>query len=92
MENKDLIEAVRDKIEERDGLQRTTRFLWVRGHNGDIGNVAADRLAVNGALRAQGVDIEAAGTSEAVTDEAENAEIAAAYQAMIQAMGDDDGQ
>ncbi|GES60412.1 ribonuclease H [Aspergillus terreus] len=51
VENKDLIEAILSKIEEREELKVKTLFQWVKGHNDDPGNVAADRLAVNGAQR-----------------------------------------
>jgi ribonuclease HI len=50
VENKDLIEAVLLKIEERETLKVKTLFEWVKGHNNDPGNTAADKLAVEGAL------------------------------------------
>lgn len=49
VENKDLIESILEKIEEREGLRVKTLFEWVKGHNHDAGNEEADRLAVNGA-------------------------------------------
>lgn len=49
MENKDLVEAILSKIEERTELRVKTLFEWVKGHATDPGNQAADRLAVNGA-------------------------------------------
>ena len=49
VENKDLIESILVKIEERNHLRVQTLFQWVKGHNRDPGNEEADRLAVNGA-------------------------------------------
>jgi ribonuclease HI len=51
VENKDLIESILVKIEERESLKVKTLFEWVKGHNRDPGNEAADRLAVKGAVR-----------------------------------------
>ncbi|KAJ5443743.1 uncharacterized protein N7458_007615 [Penicillium daleae] len=49
VENRDLIESILVKIEERNELKVKTLFQWIKGHNRDPGNEAADRLAVNGA-------------------------------------------
>lgn len=51
VENKDLIESILLKIEERNELKVKTFFEWVKGHNKDHGNEEADRLAVNGARK-----------------------------------------
>lgn len=52
-ENQDLIKAVRALIDERDGNGNETKFTWIKGHNDDPGNTAADKLAVAGAHDAQ---------------------------------------
>lgn len=49
VENKDLIQSILTKIEERTASNVKTLFEWVRGHNKNPGNEAADRLAVQGA-------------------------------------------
>lgn len=49
VKNRDLVEAVRAKIKERDAKKAQTLFTWVKGHASDPGNVAADHLAVQGA-------------------------------------------
>lgn len=54
VENRDLIEPIRAKIDERDLLKVQTLFEWVKGHNDDPGNTAADKLAVKGALSGNG--------------------------------------
>lgn len=63
VENKDLIEKIVLEIEERDqiaGLEsrdprghNMVKFQWVKGHKDDEGNIAADRLAVQGAQDAR---------------------------------------
>lgn len=49
VENKDLIQSILAKMEERTLLKVQTLFEWVKGHSKDEGNEAADRLAVRGA-------------------------------------------
>jgi ribonuclease HI len=63
VENRDLIQDVRGRMEEREGLGKGTYFCWVKGHNGDRGNVEADRLAVEGARQGKGI------TAEVVAEE-----------------------
>ncbi|KAJ5888826.1 hypothetical protein N7495_008867 [Penicillium taxi] len=49
VENRDLVESILVKIEERNELKVKTLFQWIKGHSSDPGNEAADRLAVSGA-------------------------------------------
>lgn len=49
VKNQDIIRAVLAKIEERTKAGGNTYFQWVKGHDTNIGNIAADRLAVRGA-------------------------------------------
>lgn len=49
VKNADLVRAIRAAIDERDAFGATTQFVWVKGHNNQPGNVAADALAVQGA-------------------------------------------
>ena len=51
MENKDLVESILAKIDERNLLGTQTNFEWIKGHANHPGNVEADKLAVNGANR-----------------------------------------
>ncbi|KAF2840306.1 ribonuclease H-like protein [Patellaria atrata CBS 101060] len=53
VENKDLVEAIVLKIEEREAAGVQTKFTWLKGHANDPGNVAADNLAVRGAQEAK---------------------------------------
>ena len=52
VENRDLVENVLTKIEERHKLKVRTDFEWIKGHASNPGNEAADRLAVDGARKA----------------------------------------
>lgn len=51
VENKDLVESILVKMEERNKLQVQTDFEWIKGHANHPGNVEADRLAVDGARK-----------------------------------------
>ena len=52
MENRDLVESVLAKMDERSALNSQTLFEWIKGHANHPGNVAADKLAVDGARNA----------------------------------------
>lgn len=56
VENRDLVERVLVKIDERNMLGVKTLFQWVKGHAGDEGNTMADQLAVKGASMERVVD------------------------------------
>ena len=58
VENKDLIQDVREKMEERELLGKGTFFVWVKGHSSDEGNIAADKLANAGASLGRGPSME----------------------------------
>ena len=69
VENKDLVESILIKIEERNDLKVKTLFEWVKGHNKDPGNEEADKLAVNGAQRGVSAKAEALHGVQEVPDE-----------------------
>ena len=69
VENRDLIESILVKIEERHELKVKTEFEWIKGHNKDPGNEAADRLAVNGAQRGVQEKADSLETGRTVPDE-----------------------
>lgn len=69
VENKDLVESILVKIEERNDLRVKTVFEWVKGHNKDQGNEEADKLAVNGAQRGVTTKAEALESAQDVPDE-----------------------
>lgn len=99
MENKDLISDIRERIEEREKLGKGTYFVWVKGHANDPGNVAADKLAVAGAMMGRGVTPEVEAEEEAERAEwdgrgmvgdpglDEDSEVEEAFKAMQNAMG-----
>ncbi|KAL2002895.1 hypothetical protein VTN02DRAFT_5612 [Thermoascus thermophilus] len=70
VENKDLIESILVKIEERNELKVKTLFEWVKGHNRNHGNEEADRLAVNGARKGVEEKSKALAAGEDIPDEA----------------------
>lgn len=49
VKNQDIIRDVLAKMKQRTAAGANTYFKWVKGHASDRGNIAADRLAVNGA-------------------------------------------
>ena len=53
VENKDLVESILNKIAQRSKEGGDTRFIWTKGHAANEGNIAADKLAVDGARAAQ---------------------------------------
>ncbi len=53
VQNQDLVKGIRALIDARDRAGTQTAFRWVKGHADDAGNIAADQLAVQGALRAR---------------------------------------
>lgn len=61
VKNRDLVEAIRRKINERDTIGTLTDIQWVKGHGKSPGNIAADRLAVAGAkVKAKALSLRAA--------------------------------
>ena len=69
VENRDLVEAVLEKIDHRKRLRSKTEFVWVKGHANEPGNVAADNLAVTAAYRAKADSLNAVGEEEEVEDD-----------------------
>ncbi|TGO67933.1 hypothetical protein BOTNAR_0033g00310 [Botryotinia narcissicola] len=48
--NEDLVKQIREIIDKRTKAKAQTNMTWVKGHDENPGNVAADRLAVKGAM------------------------------------------
>lgn len=70
VENKDLVQAILVKINERDSLKVSTDFEWVKGHNRHFGNEEADKLAVDGARKgAAGVSAASPVLADGIPDE-----------------------
>lgn len=103
VENKDIVIDIREKIEERETLQRKTLFVWVKGHSNNPGNIEADKLAVQGSLLGRGVSNEnnndnangkMNGRNETDEEEEEDdddmdVETKRAFEAMDEAIADD---
>ncbi|KAL5453609.1 hypothetical protein PMIN06_005374 [Paraphaeosphaeria minitans] len=68
VENRDLIEPILTRIRERDMANARTHIVWVKAHNGNPGNEAADRLANDGAEEKR-QEIEAKKLTKTVADE-----------------------
>ncbi|KAF3766036.1 hypothetical protein M406DRAFT_221619, partial [Cryphonectria parasitica EP155] len=49
VQNRDLVELALQEIRKRDALGTRTVIKWIKGHEGNRGNVEADGLAVKGA-------------------------------------------
>jgi ribonuclease HI len=69
VENRDLVESILVQIEERTELKVKTLFEWVKGHDKDPGNEAADQLAVQGAQEGVLAKTEARKASRDIPDE-----------------------
>ena len=52
VENRDIIENIVGKMDERSALQSRTKFEWIKGHADFQGNKHADKLAVEAARTA----------------------------------------
>ncbi|XPS98358.1 Ribonuclease H [Ascochyta lentis] len=52
MENENLVQKIQELLRVRSLLRAETKFYWVKGHSGDLGNEAADKLAGIGSRKA----------------------------------------
>ena len=57
VENRDLVDNIVSRIEERDRLTLRTAFEWTKGHANVPGNLEADKLAVGGARKAASISV-----------------------------------
>ena len=101
VENKDLVADIRQRVDEREQLGKVTYFVWVKGHKDNAGNIAADRLAVEGARTGRVLDDRADMRADEEREEKEvegsngnedgqeDDEETAAFKAMERAMEDD---
>ena len=92
VENRDLIQEIRAKMEEREGLGKGSYFVWVKGHNGDRGNVEADRLAIEGARMGRGAVAASSisGTSTIRGEQHARTEEEGLFEAMDRAMQEEE--
>lgn len=72
VENKDIIEPILARIEERKLAGAFTEFKWVKGHASDEGNIGADALANDGASEAKILDQMGELKTEAAAEAARN--------------------
>lgn len=53
VDNKDIIKPIRILIEHRELCGSVTEIYWVKGHDKNVGNIGADKLASDAAKKAQ---------------------------------------